>query len=179
MAASWYDAVGLKTLPSAILVGKDGRIAWIGDPRNLKESLIEEALAGTLDPAKVRAEAMKQQETASAPEKATMAFLQCVTEKKWDEADKALTELSKIPDALQSGMLPVFRLMILVGKGDFDGVDALLSEEKLSDDALKAVSGILSDANHEAGGKNARILSALARVARMKGAAAKPNSAPK
>ncbi len=176
MAASWYDAVWLKTLPSAILVGKDGRIGWIGGPRNLKDSLIEDALSGTLDPVKVKAEAMKLQEAAPAGEKATMAFLQCVTEKKWDKADKALTALSKIPDALQSGMLLVFRLMILVGKGDFDGVDALLSQEKLSEDALKAVSGILSDANREAGGKNARILSAFARVARMKGRDANPDS---
>lgn len=176
MATSWYDAAGLNTLPSAILVGKDGRIAWIGDPRGLKDSLIEEALAGTIDPAKVKAEAMKQQEAASEAQKATMAFTQSLTDKNWDEADQALTALSKIPDAIQSGMLPFFQLIIALAKGDFDGVDALLNGEKFSEDALYAVSGILSDANREAGGKNARILSTLARVARMKGRDANSDS---
>ena len=46
MSANWMQAAGLKGIPSAFLVDTQGKIAWIGHPMELKEELIERALAG-------------------------------------------------------------------------------------------------------------------------------------
>jgi thiol-disulfide isomerase/thioredoxin len=45
MADAWMAAAGRKGIPSAFLVDTQGRIAWIGHPMQLKEPIIEEALA--------------------------------------------------------------------------------------------------------------------------------------
>lgn len=52
MAAGWLDAAECRGVPWAFLVGKDGRIAWIGHPMQVEESVIKEVLAGTFDVAK-------------------------------------------------------------------------------------------------------------------------------
>ena len=49
MAAAWLDAAGCRGVPWAFLVGKDGRIAWIGHPNEIEDSVIAEVLAGTFD----------------------------------------------------------------------------------------------------------------------------------
>ena len=46
MAETWMAAAGRKGIPSAFLVDTQGRIAWIGHPMQLKEAIIEDALAG-------------------------------------------------------------------------------------------------------------------------------------
>jgi len=56
MAAGWLDAAQCRGVPWAFLVGKDGRIAWIGHPKELEESVIEEVLAGTFDMTKAVAD---------------------------------------------------------------------------------------------------------------------------
>jgi len=48
----WLEAAGLNSIPSAFLVGKDGRLVWIGHPNELKETMIEEALADNADRSK-------------------------------------------------------------------------------------------------------------------------------
>ncbi|MEN9362337.1 MAG: hypothetical protein RL095_3872 [Verrucomicrobiota bacterium] len=45
MFETWMLAAGKSGIPSTFLVGKDGRIAWIGHPMGLAESIIEEALS--------------------------------------------------------------------------------------------------------------------------------------
>lgn len=52
MAKMWLEAAGLNSIPSAFLVGKDGRLVWIGHPNELKETMIEEALADKADRSK-------------------------------------------------------------------------------------------------------------------------------
>jgi len=44
MSVSWFDAAGQTAIPVAFLVGRDGRIAWIGNPASLSDVIIEEAL---------------------------------------------------------------------------------------------------------------------------------------
>ncbi len=52
MAKMWLEAAGLNSIPSAFLVGKDGRLVWMGHPNELKETMIEEALADKADRSK-------------------------------------------------------------------------------------------------------------------------------
>jgi thiol-disulfide isomerase/thioredoxin len=46
MATTWMAAAGRNGIPSAFLVDTKGRIAWIGHPMQLKDQMIEDALAG-------------------------------------------------------------------------------------------------------------------------------------
>jgi len=57
MAGSWYDASGENGIPLVFLVGKDGKIAWIGHPYGLllNESIIKGVLDGSFDGVKVHA----------------------------------------------------------------------------------------------------------------------------
>src|SRR5260221_5597336 len=49
MAQNWMAAAGRNGIPSAFLVDKKGIIAWIGHPMELKDSIIEDVLAGKFD----------------------------------------------------------------------------------------------------------------------------------
>jgi thiol-disulfide isomerase/thioredoxin len=62
MAQNWGDASGQKSIPTVFLVGKDGKIAWIGHPYGLllNESIIDGVLEGTFDGIKVYAGPMGQ-----------------------------------------------------------------------------------------------------------------------
>lgn len=45
MSTTWYDAAGQTAIPVVFLIGRDGKIAWIGDPRMLETKKITEVLA--------------------------------------------------------------------------------------------------------------------------------------
>src|SRR5688572_12135407 len=49
MAETWMEAAGRNGIPSAFVVNKQGKIAWIGHPMQLKESLLEQVLEGTFE----------------------------------------------------------------------------------------------------------------------------------
>src|SRR5262249_13683881 len=52
MADAWMNAAGQDGIPTAFLVDTQGKLAWIGHPMELKESTIDEVLAGKFDLAK-------------------------------------------------------------------------------------------------------------------------------
>jgi thiol-disulfide isomerase/thioredoxin len=45
MAETWMLASGQGGIPTAFLVGKDGKISWIGHPMELKDAMIEEVIS--------------------------------------------------------------------------------------------------------------------------------------
>ena len=49
MAVNWMQAAGQNGIPSAFVVGKDGKIAWIGHPAGLKSETLGEIVAGLLE----------------------------------------------------------------------------------------------------------------------------------
>lgn len=55
MATLWMDAAGQNGIPCSFVVGKDGRIAWIGHPMTM-EPVLKKIIAGTFDPDKAAAE---------------------------------------------------------------------------------------------------------------------------
>ena len=57
MATTWMIAADQRGIPCAFVVGRDGKIAWIGHPAAM-DTVIEEVLAGTWD---VQAEARRQE----------------------------------------------------------------------------------------------------------------------
>ena len=48
---AWAKASGEDGLPCALVVGRDGRVAWVGDPRGMDDALAK-IVAGTFDPVK-------------------------------------------------------------------------------------------------------------------------------
>ena len=131
MAESWMDAAGRNGIPSAFLVDKQGRIAWIGHPMQLQEKTIEDVLAGTFDVDKAATAYLDEQKNEQQMNKAWMAVNQAMREKKWDEADTKLAEAEKlVPEAQRSGLDNV-RLSILFGKEDYPAAYKLV--QKMSD----------------------------------------------
>jgi thiol-disulfide isomerase/thioredoxin len=65
MAAGWMEAAGQGGIPTAFIVGKDGKIAWIGHPGTMDKPL-EKIKAGEWD---LAAEAKKAEEEAQVAEK--------------------------------------------------------------------------------------------------------------
>ena len=57
MAKAWMSAAGQNGIPCAFIVGRDGKIAWIGHPMAM-DKVLEEVIAGTFD---VQAEARRQE----------------------------------------------------------------------------------------------------------------------
>jgi thiol-disulfide isomerase/thioredoxin len=49
MVKNWMEAAGQKGIPTAFVINKQGRIAWIGHPLNLKEKVLEDILADRFD----------------------------------------------------------------------------------------------------------------------------------
>ena len=62
MVTTWMNAVGQSGIPTAFLVDKQGRIAWIGHPMGLKEEVIEQVLEGKFDIAKAKGDYRRQKE---------------------------------------------------------------------------------------------------------------------
>jgi thiol-disulfide isomerase/thioredoxin len=60
MAKAWMEAAGQGGIPTAFLIDRDGRIAWIGHPMQLEEPL-KKLAAGTWDISAARAQFQKEQ----------------------------------------------------------------------------------------------------------------------
>ena len=191
MATTWMKAADQNGIPTAFLVDKQGKIAWIGHPMAMQESTIQQVLDGKFDLAKAKADYLKQKESEGKLAKLSRQFGQQMQEKKWDEADATLTEIGKALPEAQQESVGFARLPILLGKGDTDGAVALVEKisEKAKDNAqglnqlawqlaaqenlkgklLDAACKIATKANEVSGGKDPAILDTLARTTFLKG----------
>lgn len=190
MSTNWYDATGQRGIPAAILVAKDGRIAWIGHPIELKESIIEQVLAGTFDMDNAIKSYRKQSELEPMWEK----VLKQMNDGQWEQVDATLDELAKqIPPEKQED-LNFTRLRSQALRGDFKtavalaeqmvqsstvrtnatrlhfiGFILLLERKDLPPEAIEFAGKIVAQANELAKGKDAEILSTLARAKFLRG----------
>jgi thiol-disulfide isomerase/thioredoxin/Tfp pilus assembly protein PilF len=60
MATNWMTAAGENGIPSAFVVGKDGKIAWVGHPMGDLDSVLQQVVAGTYDVAAAAAKREKE-----------------------------------------------------------------------------------------------------------------------
>ena len=191
MAETWMAAAGRGGIPSAFLVDKQGRIAWIGHPLELKEKTLNQVLDGTFDIKKAsadQAEAEKNQQQLLA---LSQQFANSLRSEKWEAAEATLKQLEKLlPEDDRDG-LAMARAQIHFGKKDYKGAYKLIEQvsDKNADNAmiqnqlawdiatrdglaerdLKLAEKIAMRANTAAGGKDAAILVTLARVQFMNG----------
>jgi thiol-disulfide isomerase/thioredoxin len=122
MATTWMAAAGQNGIPAAFLVGKDGKIAWIGHPAKLDDGMIESLLAGKFDAAAAAADAER---AAKAGEK-IRRFVVALQQKDYDEADAAIAEMEKDTDPRMAANVSRMRLAVLSGRKDFAGFHALV-----------------------------------------------------
>jgi tetratricopeptide (TPR) repeat protein len=118
MAKTWMAAAGQDGIPSAFLVGKDGRIAWIGHPMELQESVIEEVLAGKYDVQKAATAYAQQVKNQARSEALWQDYNTARRNKKWDEAISKLDDIEKLTPEEQRFNLGQQRFSILVASKD-------------------------------------------------------------
>jgi thiol-disulfide isomerase/thioredoxin/Flp pilus assembly protein TadD len=119
MAVNWMKAADQHGIPTAFVVNKQGRIAWIGHPMALDEQTLADILAGRFDVAKFAKEYEKEQQEQKQRDALYTKLRQAMREKNWDAADAAVTELEKpLPESAryQFGMV---RCEILFGRKDY------------------------------------------------------------
>lgn len=191
MSDTWMMPAGRGGIPSAFLVDKQGRIAWIGHPLELTEKTLEQVLDGTFDLKKAaaeQAEALKNQEKISMLAAELSSSMRA---EKWEAAEATVKELEKVLPEEHRDSLSMARAHIRFGKKDYKGAYKLIEQVAdkhtndpmiqndlawdiatragLEDRDLKLAEKIANRANSAAGGKDPVILQTLARVQFMSG----------
>ncbi len=191
MATTWMEAAGQNGIPSAFLVDGNGKIAWIGHPMSLKETVIDEVLAGTFDIKKAAADFAKEEENEGQMRKVAMQLQAAMANTNWDEAMTQVSAMEKLLPDDAKGNLDRVRFSILMGKGDYQKAYAVAEKisdankdeamlqndlawqiatgEGIKDRDLKLAEKFANRANDAAKGKDPAIIDTLARVKFMEG----------
>ena len=191
MAINWMKAAGQNGIPTAFIINRQGKIAWIGHPMSLEESVLEDILADKFDVAAYSQKYAKQQEEQEQRQAVTQRLMKAMRDKDWDTADSALTEVEKTLPAQARVQTAPMRIQILLGRKDYDGAckfaettsegapnnvqlqNALawtLATAKSVDDKGLAVARKIADrANTASNGKEPQILDTVARIQFMTG----------
>jgi thiol-disulfide isomerase/thioredoxin len=93
MAKTWMEAAGQNGIPSAFVIGKDGKIAWIGHPSRLNEQILSSVLDGTFDVAASKKEFELQRQIQLVLRSKATPVLIAIRGEKWDDAAKLIDEL--------------------------------------------------------------------------------------
>ncbi len=95
MAEKWMDAAGQSGIPCAFLVGKEGKILWIGHPGELDSELLDQVVAGTFSPEKAAEMEAKKKKAQEKLEALGEKLNATAGAGKWDEALKLVTDAVK------------------------------------------------------------------------------------
>jgi len=121
MAETWMEAAGQNGIPTAFLVDKKGRIAWIGHPMEMKEKTIEDVLAGTFDVDKAATEFAVEQKNKEQLQLVSKEFGMAMQQQKWGDANSKLDEIEKLLPAERRDQLIMPRFAIFVNQKDIPG----------------------------------------------------------
>ena len=125
MGKKWLEAAGQNGIPCAFVVSKSGKIAYIGHPMSMEESLLEKLLAepSTKPPGESTAAARDKSTTpgAKATELASLAASQINA----GELDKAEGTIAELSDSLTENFRHIGALLeldLLIARKDEDSV---------------------------------------------------------
>ena len=136
MAVNWMKAADQNGIPTAFVINKQGRIAWIGHPMGLNEQILEDILAGRFDIAAFAAEYERQQQAQAQEMELSKKIRQALKDKDWDAAEAAVAEMKKSEPAMGDS-LEIIRFSILLGRKNY--TDAYKLAETLSNEQPKNV----------------------------------------
>jgi thiol-disulfide isomerase/thioredoxin len=119
MASSWMSAAGQNGIPASFVVGKTGKIEWIGHPMAGLDNVLKQVLAGTFD-ARAAAAAREREEAEQARRAEILQPAEQAYQKKdWKGVATALdAAFAKMPD-MEMDLAPVkFRMLALSTPSD-------------------------------------------------------------
>lgn len=127
MAKNWMEAAHQPGIPTAFVIGKDGKIAWIGHPMAMEEPL-SQIIDGTFDEAAFSATYAAQiqkmvDEDNSPANKLMTEFSREARAKQWKEALATLDKLATMPG--REMQVNILRLEVYGASGDAAGYSAL------------------------------------------------------
>jgi thiol-disulfide isomerase/thioredoxin len=131
MAQTWMEAAGQTGIPTAFVVDKRGTIAWIGHPMKLKESLLEQVLAGKFDVTKAAADYNAQQKNEEQRRTLWNEFNRHRQKEEWDEAESAFAKMEKLLPEDERDGLAMTRFGFLLDRKDYKSAYKLAA--RLSD----------------------------------------------
>ena len=134
MSTMWMEAAGQNGIPTAFIVNKQGKVAWIGHPMTMTEKLWEDILSDKYDIAKAAADYEKASANGQKMQELSAKLHMAVSGEKWDEANSLVDEMAALDP--ENSISPQFTKM-----------NILLAQKKY-DEAYK-VAGALSDAHPE------------------------------
>jgi thiol-disulfide isomerase/thioredoxin len=116
MAKTWMAAAGQNGIPTAFVIDKQARVAWIGHPMEMEE-VLKGVIAGTFDARKLAAQREEQ-------EKIGGAINAAMQKQEYDKAIAGIDQLIKLhPD--QANQFGGAKFQILLIKQDYVGASAL------------------------------------------------------
>ncbi len=125
MASDWMKAAGQNGIPTAFVVNRAGKIAWIGYPLALEDSVLDQILAGTFDIAAYAREFEKQQAAQEQLQALTAKLSQAMQDKDWDVAEATVTKIENALPEKSRYQISAVRLQILIGRNDYAGASKL------------------------------------------------------
>lgn len=120
MFTTWLEAAGQDGIPCAFVVGKDGRIAWIGHPLDQLDRVVEGLVKGTFDPKKEadrRAAAEKQMEKLT---ELSADLGEAMQGADWEKALKIADEMENAAPPEAAAQMVDVKFRILAEKKDAD-----------------------------------------------------------
>lgn len=191
MAATWMTAARQNGIPTAFIVDNHGKIAWIGHPMAMQESVLDDVLADKFDIEKAAKSYTEEKKKEWQLNEAQEEIEKAMQAKKWDVAMTKVDAMEKLLPENQRKGLDGVRLNILFGKKDYPS--AYKMAQKLSDSNkdnpdlqnqlaweiatapgieernLDLAASFARRGNEAAEGKNPDVLDTLARIQFMQG----------
>jgi tetratricopeptide (TPR) repeat protein len=133
MAAHWWKrGVEHHGIPTAFIITKERRIAWIGHPMDLNEALLIEVLSDHYDLVKAAADHNKELREEQRFQELNDKLRAALNQEKWDAASAALDEKARlVPEERRKDYGLGTRLKILLGQKKYD--EAYRLAESFSD----------------------------------------------
>jgi thiol-disulfide isomerase/thioredoxin len=191
MAVNWMEAAGQDGIPAAFVIDKHGRIAWIGHPMAMPESMLEKVLADNYDIKAAAEDYRKQHEAESRRMELGQQLQTSMENKDWATASKTVDQLEKVLPESAAPSLGMVRFQILAGQKDYAAAYKIASSlsdshpdnaalqnaiawtiatmDGLEKRDLELAEKIADRAVKASDGKNPNVLDTLARIQFMRG----------
>ncbi len=190
MNANWMEAAGQNGIPTAFIINKHGRVAWIGHPMLMDEKLLNDVLSDHYDVETAIAENKKAEEQAHALSLLSGKLNKAMQTQDWasanaavDEAEKLLPKESPVPPMIRYNILllqkkydEAFKLAGSISEAHPDMPELqielawkILADPGMEKRDLPLAEKIAERGNNAVGGKDPSILDILARAQFMNG----------